>query len=691
MGLLDRLRGKKPDDEIDDTKDTQPAPVKKTQETPAAKPKQDPLVVSRPQPAKKEAPAPKAAPKPAKETPAPKPAPKAAAPKPAKEAPAPRPAPKAAAAPEKKAAAKKETAPPQPAKKETAPAPRPVSDFVPQHDRKADPPAPEKKVIPQPERAPPAPEKKIIPQPERAAAPPVRKEEPPLPEKKHVPKPIPPYTGPVTKPPAAEEGSIDAKTEEVGIIYGNVGTSTFSCRVTAHMEKSEYIMAEHEDCGPVLCQVGSLIRKTDLTVEKTLNMEGNKDIQELISAQIDVVGYRDDRGLLQIPRTTFRAGKPVFKANDALIQSVLGLKKKEKTGAYIGLLHGHGVPVYLNINDLLQRHACILAKTGGGKSYMSGDIIEELMKHHVTCMIIDPHGEYSAMRDTGKPGDKRFGVAVRNYADHIKEFTISKNANDLAMPLRFTLKTLEAREILELTRTNDIRSHLPSLRKAIDALRERQDAYSVRELIDVLSRDEDNKNPVLITELEYLDEIGIFATRGNRVDELIEEGRTTIINLKGVPPDIQELIVRRLGTLMFDMRKVGNVPPMMMIIEEAHNYCPQQGTAISSRTLATIASEGRKFGLGLMVISQRPAKIDKNVLSQCGTQIILKVTNPNDVKAIASSVEGLTNGMTEDIQTMPIGIAMVVGAGIEAPLLVDVRPRESRHGGAGVKVLSEDD
>jgi len=504
-------------------------------------------------------------------------------------------------------------------------------------------------------------------------------------------RPIPEYKGPVTRPPVREPGSADEKKEEVGVIYGNVGTSTFNCRAIAHMEKSEYIMVEHEDCGPVLCQVGSLIRKTDLSLEKTLNLNVNTDIQEVISAQIDVVGYRDDRGLLQVPRTTFRAGKPVYRADDPLIQSVLGLKMKEKTGAYIGLLHGHGVPVYLDINDLLQRHVCILAKTGGGKSYMSGDIIEELMKHRVTCMIIDPHGEYSAMRDIGKRGDPIFGVEPRGYADHINEFTISKNAGELSRPLKFTLRTLEAREILELTRTNDIRSHLPSLRKAIDALRERQDSYSVRELIDMLSRDEDSKNPMLITELEYLDEIGLFATRGNRVDELVEEGRTTVINLKGVPPDIQELVVRRLGTLMFEMRKLGNVPPMMMIIEEAHNYCPQQGTAISSRALATIASEGRKFGLGLMVISQRPAKIDKNVLSQCGTQIILKVTNPNDVKAIAASVEGLTSGMTEDIQTMPIGIAMVVGAGIEAPLLVDVRPRESRHGGSGVKVLSEDD
>ncbi|MDR0778665.1 MAG: DUF87 domain-containing protein [Methanomassiliicoccaceae archaeon] len=664
MGLMEKLRGRKAENDREDSNISQFEQIKKQQnhqDERSVRPKPEPVISGKPQtPEKDDAPAPKRTVK--------------AEPQEKKTAPR-----------EKRTVQEKEAAP----ETERRTAPRPVRRTVSEpQDETA---LPERRIVPEPDKKTAPPERRTIPQPEQRKPAPRPYTEDPEAAVKKVSKPIPPYTGPVTKPPSARAGDISEKTEEVGVIYGNVGTSTFNCRATAHLEKSEYIMAEHEDCGPVLCQVGSLIRKTDLSLEKTLDMNGNRDIQEIISAQIDVVGYRDDRGLLQIPRTTFRAGKPVFKANDALIQRVLGLKMKEKTGAYIGLLHGHGVPVYLDINDLLQRHACILAKTGGGKSYMSGDIIEELMKHNVTCMIIDPHGEYSAMRDVGKKGDARFGVFTRGYSDHINEFTISKNTSGLSMPLRFTLRTLEAREILELTRTNDIRSHLPSLRKAIDALRERQDAYSVRELIDVLSRDEDNKNPMLITELEYLDEIGIFATRGNRVDELIEEGRTTIINLKGVPPDIQELVVRRLGTLMFEMRKAGNVPPMMMIIEEAHNYCPQQGTAISSRALATIASEGRKFGLGLMVISQRPAKIDKNVLSQCGTQIILKVTNPNDVKAIASSVEGLTAGMTEDIQTMPIGIAMVVGAGIEAPLLVDVRPRESRHGGAGVKVLSEDD
>ena len=587
---------------------------------------------------------------------------------------------------------------PQPAAQAPAVASKPVQP-VPQQPQNQ-PAAPKPAAQPAPAQAQPAPRPAVPPQPAPVQKP-VAAPQPATPAPAQnpapaaapasgtaTPAPAPPKEKKVTEPPRPSIS--DGPTEQIGTIYGNVGTTAFNCRVTAHVERAEYVMAEHGDCGPVLCQVGNLIRKTDLSLEKSASMTKDTIIDEMISASIDVIGYRDDRGLLQAPRTTFQAGAAVKRASSGLIQKVLGLKTGSKTGAYIGLLHGHDIPISLDINELLQRHVCILAKTGGGKSYMSGDIVEELMKHSVTCMIIDPHGEYGAMRDVGsKPSDGRYGVVPTGYGDKILEFSIAKE-NKTAMPLRFTLKTLEAREILELTRTNDIRTFLPVLRKAIDALRERQDVYSMRELIDVLMGEADNKNAVLITELEYLDEVGLFATRGNRMNELVEEGKTTLINLKGVPPDIQELIVRRLSTLLFEMRKIGNVPPMMLIIEEAHNYCPQQGSALSTKALATIASEGRKFGLGLMVISQRPAKIDKNVLSQCGTQIILKVTNPNDLKAIAASVEGLTGGMIDEVQTMPIGMGMVVGAGIEAPLLVAVRPRESRHGGAGVRVLEDD-
>jgi len=126
-----------------------------------------------------------------------------------------------------------------------------------------------------------------------------------------------------------------------------------------------------------------------------------------------------------------------------------------------------------------------------------------------------------------------------------------------------------------------------------------------------------------------------------------------------------------------------------LIVEEAHNYCPERGfgNSVSSSMLRTVASEGRKFGMGLCVVSQRPAKIDKNIISQCNTNIILKVTNPNDLKAIIQSVEGLTTNTADEIQRLPIGVALISGASMQVPIMVDIRTRETSHGGKSVTVF----
>ncbi|HEX9816106.1 MAG TPA: ATP-binding protein, partial [Candidatus Thermoplasmatota archaeon] len=111
------------------------------------------------------------------------------------------------------------------------------------------------------------------------------------------------------------------------------------------------------------------------------------------------------------------------------------------------------------------------------------------------------------------------------------------------------------------------------------------------------------------------------------------------------------------------------------------------GTALSTDVLRTIAKEGRKFGMGLLIVSQRPANVDKTVLSQCNTQIIMKVTNPNDLKAITASVEGLTGDAADEIQRLDVGVAMVAGAQLAQPVLVEVRTRQTKHGGRSVDVL----
>lgn len=479
--------------------------------------------------------------------------------------------------------------------------------------------------------------------------------------------------------------------ERVGMIYGNVGTLRFNMLVTAPLEKMEYVQVRHDIVGWVLGQVSEIERRTNLTADGVASLSNGTpvDIEEKEIATISVVGYRDERNLLQSPRTPMKAGEVVYRAEDDLIRNIVGIQEHTNSGAYIGLLSGHNIRVELDINLLVQKHVCILSKTGGGKSYCSGALIEELMKHNVTVCVIDPHGEYCTMKQKGavKKTTRDFGVTPRGYDDKIIEFATDTNINKSARPLKFTLHNLDPREILGLTNIKNVRSYLTMLRRAVEILKETKDNYSLKDIIAVLENSEEQSASGLITELEYLNEIDVFAEQGTKIDELIQKGRTTIINLRGTPPDIQELIVNRIGTALFELRKIGKIPPMMLVVEEAHNFCPQQGLTACSKIFRTIASEGRKFGLGLMIITQRPAKVDKNVLSQCNTQIILKVTNPNDLKAIAASIEGLTEGMEEEIQRLPIGTSIITGGGVSMPLFVEIRPRESKHGGESIEVI----
>jgi len=92
--------------------------------------------------------------------------------------------------------------------------------------------------------------------------------------------------------------------------------------------------------------------------------------------------------------------------------------------------------------------------------------------------------------------------------------------------------------------------------------------------------------------------------------------------------------------------------------------------------------------MGMMVISQRPARIDKNVLSQCNTQIIMKMTNPNDLKAISKGLEGSSSEVEEELKRLPPGVSILVSNDIELPVIVDIRVKKSKHGGESVKILS---
>lgn len=482
----------------------------------------------------------------------------------------------------------------------------------------------------------------------------------------------------------------------VGVIYGDVGSTEFNFTVDGHsVRKFDYVSAPHRE-GYILAQIMDIKRYSDLKFEDASTLKSSEEIpffKSDVSAYADVIGYRDKRGHLLVPRTPFEVGSKITRAEEGLIRHVLGLHADKKSGAYVGLLKGHSLPVYLNIDLLVQKHICILAKTGGGKSYACGVLIEELLKKKVPMVVIDTHGEYTSLRRPNKERKEqknmeKFNIKPKEYAGQIAEYSPIARGGDIK---HLTLNgiRLEAREIIDLLSAKLSGPQIGVLYQAIKELKEYKQTYAIRDIIDAVNRSKSNARWNVIASLESLDSIGVFSEHGTPSGELVKKGQCSVINMKGVPPDIQDVVVARLTKELFDDRKTGKIPPFLLVVEEAHNYCPERGfgTAVSSNMLRTVASEGRKFGMGLCIVSQRPAKVDKNIISQCNTNIILKVTNPNDLKAIIQSVEGLTNQTYNEIQRLPIGVALISGASIQIPVMTEIRTRETSHGGKSVEIF----
>lgn len=468
--------------------------------------------------------------------------------------------------------------------------------------------------------------------------------------------------------------------EPAGTIAGSSSESRFTFTVQdQRLRRADYVKVVHEE-GVMLAQVKAITREKDG-----------------LQAEAGVVGARDARGLLVGPKTPFRPGDRVWHADDKLIADVLGLGEAgaAEGTAYLGLLKGHSIRVNLDIDLLVQKHVTVMAKTGSGKSYVVGVLIEELLKRQVPVIIVDPHGEYTSLAQPNNAAQemqnmRRFGVKPRSFADRILEFSPDAKVNPDAQPLKLDGTNLAMGDLTDLMSGRVSSVQLGLLHQAIkDVAARRKKGYTLADIIAEVNKNESNAKWNLLGALQYLEGLGIFADQGTPVASLVKRGQVTVINLRGSPPEVQEIVVAWLCKGLFEARKVNQVPPLMLVVEEAHHFCPERGftQARSSDVLRTIASEGRKFGLGLCVVSQRPAKVDKNVLSQANTQVILKVTNPNDLKAIIASVEGLTRDAEDEIQQLPVGTALVSHPAIAMPVQVEIRPRETRHGGRSVSVL----
>lgn len=478
----------------------------------------------------------------------------------------------------------------------------------------------------------------------------------------------------------------------VGTIVGETNPLAFKFLINKEVGRGTYIKAK-ADGGKewILAQVEDVKRSNSAySVNQLHDAARNYDSQEMMIAEARVIGVGSN-GKLHLPTSPARPGDPVFIADEKLIKATLGLAKGDM---YIGMLRGYDIRVELDANTLVQKHCSVLAKTGSGKSYTAAVILEELLERKVALLIIDPHGEYASMKEPNKVGDfSRYKVKPRGYDVTIYtpgEMAMNPRAD---RPFRFNGLNLSAREVAKMIPHEGSSSgQLGLLYEAISALRAETDVYSLEDIIEQVVRSNSKVKWNLVGQLESLLELGLFSGTETPAEELLRPGRAAVIDMTGILPELQSMVVSRLLTDIFEARKRRLISPGMVVVEEAHNYIPERGTgnAASTNIVRTIAAEGRKFGLGLMVISQRPARVDKNVISQCNTQIIMRVTNPNDLKALSKGLEGMTTELEEEIKRLPAGVAMLVSNEIERPVTVNVRPRKSRHGGVSTQIVIKD-
>ncbi|MCD6229552.1 MAG: ATP-binding protein [Candidatus Diapherotrites archaeon] len=451
----------------------------------------------------------------------------------------------------------------------------------------------------------------------------------------------------------------------------------------------EYVVVE-QDGGLLILQVRNLVTSNRYfeRAESIQEFErSGRPIQtqfptadwEYLVAETRPLGVYKEKQFL---RPTFppSPGDKIQKTPKALLEEFLGFEKK--AGIHMGSLEFHDVPVNLNISKLLQKHVAILAMSGAGKSYLTSVLLEEILDRktedgRIATVIIDPHGEYSGFARSPEPGDNES-------VDYSDKVSLMK-----ASDIRIGVSSLNAYELASYF-IDSSGAQKRELSRIIDELKREMKQglgpYNLRKIMQKLDDDaEINTNvklPLLswLKELEYLN---LFSDIDYpNISDIVKPGKAKIVDFSGIT-DLRKkrIITSFISKKMFSKRRNKRIPPFLLVVEEAHQFVPEQsrqGETPSKSILETIAREGRKFGASLCLISQRPINLSTTILSQCNTHIILRITNPYDQKHIGESSEGIDQKVLDMITVLRVGEALIVGEAVRYPVFVKVRKRKSR-------------
>ena len=363
--------------------------------------------------------------------------------------------------------------------------------------------------------------------------------------------------------------------------------------------------------------------------------------------------------------------------------------------AHLGWLlnRPHGAAnVHIPIDKFAATHLAILASTGSGKSYTASVLIEEMMRpaSRAAMLVFDPHAEYDTLPEMRRDEHSHAFEGDDGYRPEVEIIT----PDEITIPI----PDLTYSDLLALLDGPSDRMRYV-LNEAWRDLTDESNHITPQDIINKCEMVEGERSGTVDALAWRLNkslnrDLFVPAARDDLTD-LVSPGQVTVLKLNRLSQSDQQMLAAALLRKLYEAREAATRGeddaidhPVFSLFEEGHRFAPD-GEARSLGILRRILSEGRKFGFGVGIISQRPSKIDPDVLSQCGTQIIMQIQNPNDQQAIRTSVESAGEDVLDELPGLTPGQAVVAGDAMNTPVLVNVRERHTEHGADSPEATKE--
>jgi hypothetical protein len=452
--------------------------------------------------------------------------------------------------------------------------------------------------------------------------------------------------------------------------------------------------------------------------------------REMITAKCAVLGLENKKGELQPLTYPLQPASSVYIPSKKDVEKLVIGDIPDYRKLHIGHLRSKPeFKVFIDGHAIVARHLAVLAATGAGKTVTVRRIIEELSSRKYPILIFDPHGDYIGLKELPElKGSVEvylpvFRVLEESF-DNLILLLSGLSSEDITPPqetliggLLDLFNTKEGREFID----NYIRPISESRRTEYRLNIESHHFYAMNEVLDILERLqteeswEEVRNELntisrrlvrgMSTSIRPVSRIlsraalsysqikkinrfkrdfGVELPSPQDISSLISPGKISIINLEGYS-NLSSVVASNILRQLLNLRVEEKVHRFLTVIEEAHNFIPSsiesavQSSAIS--VIRQIATEGRKYGMGLILISQRPSRVDSTIVSQCNSFIVLKIINPGDQKYVRDVVESIGEEDAKILPDLATGEALITGECVRFPMLARIeRPRSvGRH------------